>query len=58
MSTSPPITSGRQIADVGALDNDHPWIGPQRPRQLSIADVDGDYFPRFPIQQDFGEPAG
>ena len=47
----------RELARIGPLDDDHPRIGPQRPGQLAVADIDGDHLARTAIQQDFGEPA-
>ena len=33
-------------------------IGPQRPGQLAVADVDGDHLACAAVEQDLGEPAG
>ena len=49
---------GGQVADVGALHDRHPRIGPQRPGELAVADVDGDDLAGAAVQQHLGEPAG
>ena len=45
-STGPPIGSGVELADVGAVEHGDPLVAAQRPGQLAVADVDGDHLAR------------
>ena len=58
MSTGPPVTRGRDVADVRALDVRDPVVGAQPLVQLSVADVDGDDVTGAALQEAVGEAAG
>ena len=45
-STGPADGVGGQVAHVGAVEHRDPVVGPQRPGQLAVADVDGDHLAR------------
>ncbi len=49
---------GGEIADVGAFQHHDPWIGPQLPRQLAVADVHRDDLTGVVAQQHVGETTG
>jgi hypothetical protein len=46
------------VAGIGAFQNNHALVIPQPPVELAMADVDGVYAPRAPLQQHVGEAAG
>ena len=50
--------AGVETARVGALEHHDPRILAERPRQLSVADVDRDHAARAAAQQAVGEAAG
>src|SRR5437764_3427566 len=49
---------GGERAHVRAVEGAYPFVDAQRPRQLAVADVDGDHLPCAAAEQDVGEAAG
>jgi hypothetical protein len=45
------------VTRVGALDDDHPRIAAQRPGQLAVSHIGGDYLGGPAVQQNLGESA-
>ena len=53
-----PRSPGVEVADVGALADLDPGVGPQPLVQLAVADVDRHHPGGAPLEQAVGEPAG
>ena len=49
---------GIGVSDVGALDHRDALVGSKRPRELPVADVDGNHVRGAALEQAVGESAG
>jgi len=46
------------VSNVRALEDRHPIVRSQRPRQLPIPDIDGDHVASTPLQENLSEATG